>query len=245
MTGWVVILRPLFMWVAARLAWTAQPFIAVRWASVAAVGHPGTAFIVTTWGGAAMLGGVRVRAAVLIILLVFALEKALGLLEGSPVRLWQLAWSTKRRWPVQYTIVDNATQDVQASFGGAGTSFLSGSRRLTRPILGHPALSLLPRIDWAEWTATWGVHANAGQTLPALAKVSDSLASRFPYCDRVDVDYPTPQASIGAIRFWYRPEADALEGTETAALDTSDTTTELPVGAPDDGLGDYDGTANW
>lgn len=231
MTGVLVILRPTLMWLSARIPLAAQAAVIIRAVTLTAIGLPATtaAIIIlaatrnfTAWGA-----GLAVC--------VFTVEYW-GSQYAPEIRLWRLVWSTKRRWPTQYAVVDRATADIQASFGG-GTSALFKARGTTRPILNHPALAPLPRINWSEGTATWMVYAPPGTTLVALERVAAPLTAAFPFIHRTDIDYPHPGASIGAIRFWYWPPKDPLATapTLTGTQRDGDPVTAIDIGKRADG----------
>ncbi len=213
MNGALVILRPLIAYTGRQFPAAARTAIILRWLFLYAIGHPTTtafAILAPQFTNPSTIGYLQAVTAV----------HAAELITANlvwPLGFWRDVWSTKRRWATQYAIIDNTTAAVQASLGGGSSSFFTSSRTLTRPILGHPALSILPRLNWRNQTADWGISTSgSGTTLPQIAETTDAISGAYPYVHQTRIDYQHPGSSIGVIRFWYAPERDPLAAPTNA-----------------------------
>ncbi len=195
------------------------------------------------WHGWLFVSHPAARFAGLWLVLVFVVE-AWGGQQFVWWSRWRKAMAVRRRWPIKFAIVDHATEDVQASFGGGISSFLSsGSKLLTRPILRHPPLGLWPSFDGPS--VTWPVGPPPGTTLASLERIAGPLAGQYsgrPNVKSLEIAVPLdePGASVGDATFWFGEAPDVLAEVATERFGAGDQPTDgvvEAVPAGDGGIG--------
>ena len=129
-----------------------------------------------------------------------------------PVRTWRVGWMFRRRWPMIWTIIDNTTANVQASFGGGISAFFARSKALPRPVLNHPAMSPVMEIGYG-FMIFW-VHAPNGQRLDQLLDLEQTLVENIDPITSVTVSVPPRGSSWAQMRIGIIHDDSILEGIE-------------------------------
>lgn len=128
------------------------------------------------------------------------------------VRTWRIGWSFRRRWPMLWTLIDNTTANVQASFGGGISALFARSKALPRPVLNHPATS--PIMEFEYGAVTFWVHAPNGQRLDQLVQLERTIVENFDAITSCVVSEPPPGSSWARMRIGIIHDDSILEGVE-------------------------------
>ena len=144
---------------------------------------------------------------------------------------WKLAFRTRGRWPGDWARPAAKTRAVQAEVGTAREA-----RVTIRPVLDHPKISWLPKIEWP--VVSWWVSPPPGRSFEEFDRMLPVLAANMINVVAIELDYERSTSSIGRMSVLFAdPLADVGEPVwDTPVSDSPSNGVTEPVFDDSDGL---------
>jgi hypothetical protein len=134
-------------------------------------------------------------------------------------RAWLPGWvmcarkglAVRRRFPRLWGDYAGRTKRVQAETGKEPSTPVRW-----RPLVDHPRISWLMRVDVNQRSASFTVGPPPDRTFGELAAALPALAAKLPWVDSLDLEFESERSSFGTLRVFMD---DVLATTQVAAFD--------------------------